>query len=72
MALEKKVPVDPTAVGRKLYLGGGGGERGGMTKKILSSGIIFLGYKKAIFGKVGGTCPQPPPPGSYSTGHRAS
>ena len=34
-----------TAVGRKLYLGGGGRGEGGTTKKIFSSGIISLGYK---------------------------
>ena len=37
-----------TSAGRKLYLGGGG-----MTKKNLSSGIIFLGYR-SNFQKSGG------------------
>ena len=32
-----------TAVGRKLYVCGGG--EGGHEKEIFSSGIIFLGYK---------------------------
>ena len=45
---------------------------GGMTKKIFSISIIFLGYKSHFREKWEGAHAPPQPPGSYSTANRST